>query len=116
MGLVIGYFTLCTGSLWTGVCIHVLNNSLVLLMNGLLSGMNEQDQILAMLLIYGLYLILGIIALLLLLKNHPNMFYFRRSSTLSTERKKYATFFSALTMMIALLVLGLFTASNIVLI
>ncbi len=114
MGLVIGYFTLCTGSLWTGVCIHVLNNSLVLLMNGAFSGMNEQNQLLAMLLVYGLYLILGIIALLLLLKNHPNMFHFRRSSTLSTERKKYGTFFSAVTMLICLLVLGLFTVSNIV--
>lgn len=114
MGLVIGYFTLCTGSLWTGVCIHVLNNSLVLLLNGVLSGMNEQAQLLAMLLVYGLYLLLGIIALLLLLKNHPNMFYLRRSSTLSTERKKYSTFFSALTMVICLAVLGLFTISNIV--
>ena len=114
MGLVIGYFTLCTGSLWTGVCIHVLNNSLVLLLNGVLTGMNEDTQLLIMLAVYGLYLIGGLIALLVLLKNHPNMFYIRRSSSLSTERKKYSTFFSALTMVICLLILGLFTISNIV--
>lgn len=113
MGLVIGYFTLCTGSLWTGVCIHVLNNSLVLLLNGVLTGLNEDSQLLVMLAVYGVYLILGLIALLMLLKNHPNMFYIRRSSTLSTERKKYSTFFSALTMVICLLILGLFTISNI---
>ena len=114
MGLVIGYFSLCTGSLWTGICIHVLNNSLVLLLNGALTGLNEETQLLLMLVVYGLYLIGGLIAFLVLLKNHPNMFYIRRSSTLSTERKKYSTFFSALTMVISLLILGLFTISNIV--
>ena len=114
MGMVIGYFSLCTGSLWTGICIHVLNNSLVLLLNGALTGLNEETQLLLMLVVYGLYLIGGLIAFLILLKNHPNMFYIRRSSTLSTERKKYSTFFSALTMVISLLILGLFTISNIV--
>ena len=33
---------------------------------------------------------------------------------LSTEKKKYSTFFSSLTMVICLVVLGLFTISNIV--
>ena len=113
MGLVIGYFTLCSGSLWTGVCIHVLNNSLVLLLNGVLTGLSEDTQLLVMLAVYGAYLFLGLIALLMLLKHHPNMFYIRRSSTLSTERKKYSTFFSSLTMVICLLILGLFTISNI---
>ena len=113
MGLVIGYFTLCTGSLWTGICIHILNNSLVLLLNGILTAVSEEQQLLIMLVVYSLYLLAGIIAMLALLRNHPNMFFFHRSSTLSTERKKYGAFFSSLTMVICLLVLGLFTLSNI---
>ncbi len=113
MGLVIGYFTLSTGSLWTGVCIHVLNNSLVLLVNGILMNTSPDTQLLVMLCTYTLYLAAGIIALLILLRNHPDMFYFLRSSTLSTERKKYATFFSALTMVCCLVILILFTLSNI---
>lgn len=114
MGLVIGYFTLCTGSLWTGVCIHVLNNSMVMLLNGILNLVSAEQQYLVMLLVYSLYLIVGIVGLLVLLRNHPNMFQLRRSSTLSTEKKKYSTFFSSLTMVICLVVLGLFTISNIV--
>ncbi len=114
MGLVIGYFTLCTGSLWTGICIHILNNSLVLLLNGVLYLVPENSQLLVMLLAYTAYLAAGIAAFLVLLRNHPNMFFFLRSSTLSTERKKYSTFFSALTMVICLVILGLFTISNIV--
>ena len=114
MGLVIGYFTLCTGSLWTGVLIHILNNSLVLLLNDFMVMVPESQQMLLMLAVYTLYLILGIIALLLLLKNHSDMFFFLRSNTLSTEKKKYATFFSALTMVCCLILLILFTISNIV--
>lgn len=113
MGLVIGYFTLCTGSLWTGICIHILNNNLVLLLNGILTAAPEDQQLLIMLVVYILYLLAGILSMLVLLKNHPNMFFFHRSSTLSTERKKYGAFFSSLTMVICLLILGLFTLSNI---
>ena len=114
MGLVIGYFTLCTGSLWTGILIHILNNSLVLLLNELLMLLPEPQQMLVMFAVYALYLLLAIIALLLLLKNHPNMFFFLRSDTLSTEKKKYAAFFSSLTMVCSLILLLLFTLSNIV--
>ena len=112
MGLVIGYFTLCTGSLWTGCCIHILNNSLVLLLNGLCEMVSPDLQLILMLLVYVLYLGMGIAALLVLLKNHPNMFFILRSSSISTERKKYLAFFSALTMMICFVILGLFTLSN----
>lgn len=114
MGLVIGYFTLCTGSLWTGVCIHILNNSLVLLLNGVLNSVAEMQQLLILLIVYSLYLIVGIAAFVILLKQHSNLFCFPCSSTLSTERKKYNTFFSSLTMMICLLVLAVITLSNLV--
>ncbi len=114
MGLVIGYFTLCTGSLWTGVFIHILNNSLVLLLNEILLFFPEETQLLLMFAIYALYLVMGIVALLVLLRNHPNMFFFLRSSTQSTEKKKYAAFFSSLTMVCCLILLLLFTLSNIV--
>lgn len=114
MGLVIGYFSLCTGSLWTGVCIHMLNNALVMLLNGLLNLVPVDMQLLVMFVVYGLYLAAALVAMLVLLKNYPDMFFFHRSSTLSTERKKYSTFFSSLTMIFCLLTLAVFTLSHIV--
>lgn len=113
MGLVIGYFSLCTGSLWTGVCIHMLNNALVMLLNGLLNLVPVEAQLLVMFVVYALYLAAALAAMMVLLKNYPNMFFFHRSSTLSTERKKYSTFFSSLTMIFCLLTLAVFTLSHI---
>ena len=113
MGLVMGYFVLCTGSLWVGVLIHAVNNSLVLLLNGVLYSVPQSASVMVMLSVFSLYLIGGIIALLYLVRRHPNMFIFLRSSTLSIERKKYIVFFSAMTMVICLIFLGIFTLSNI---
>lgn len=114
MGLVIGYFTLCTGSLWTGICIHCLNNSLVLLVNGILELAPPELHNLITLIIYIGYLTVGIIAFLILLKKHPNIFFFHRSSTLSTEKKKYSAFFSSLTMIACIIILFVFTINHIV--
>ena len=114
MGLVIGYFTLCTGSLWTGICIHCLNNSLVLLVNGILELVPPEFHNLITLIIYIGYLTAGIIAFLFLLRRHPNIFFFHRSATLSTEKKKYSAFFSALTMTACIVILFIFTINNIV--
>ncbi len=113
MGLVIGYFTLYSGSLWTGIFIHMLNNILTLMLNGLISLLPVQSQMFSMLAVYTFYIAAAIIAFLLLLKNHPDVFYFHRSSTLSTERKKYGAFFSAMTMVLCLVILCLFIVSNI---
>ncbi len=113
MGLVIGYFTMYSGSIWTGIGIHILNNLLTMGINGLISLLPDQSQMLSLLAVYTFYIMTAVIAFLLLLKNHPDVFYFHRSSTLSTERKKYITFFSAMTMLCCLVVLILFIISNI---
>ena len=112
MGLVMGYFTLCTGSLWTGVLIHMLNNSLVILLQGLLNVCQPQLQLPLILGVYCLYLLLGIAATLYLLRQFPSLFSFHRSNTLSTERKKYGAFYSSLSMVVCLVLLVALTLSN----
>ena len=113
MGLVIGYFTLCTGSLWVGVLIHVINNSMVLMLDGVLSLLPVEYYSIIILLVYAFYLVSGIAGLLYLVRRHPNMFMLLRSSTFSSERKKYFTFFSSATMVVSLIVLGMFLLQNI---
>lgn len=109
MGLVIGYFVLCTGSLWTGVLIHMVNNALVLLWNSLSLVIPPSWYALFQLVIVAVYLVVGIVSFLTLVRVRPNMFMFIRSSTYSTERIKYRTFFSSVTLVVALtlLVLGI---------
>lgn len=112
MGLVMGYFTISTGSLWTGVLIHMLNNSLVILLQGLLDVCQPQLQLPLLLGVYCGYLLLGIAATLYLLRQFPSLFSFHRSNTLSTEQKKYGAFFSSLSMVVCLVLLTAITLSN----
>lgn len=113
MGLVIGYFTLCTGSLWVGVLIHVINNSMILMVEGCLTLLPKVYYFPIILIVYIFYLASGIWGMLYLVRRHPNMFMLLRSSTLSSERKKYFTFFSSATMVIGLIVLLTFIIQNI---
>ena len=112
MGLVIGYFVLCTGSLWTGIVIHMINNSLILLWQALSLTIPDQWYAFFQLVIIALYLMAGIVAFLTLVRVRPNMFMFIRSSTYSTEQIKYRTFFSSVTLVVALTLLGLGILQN----
>lgn len=112
VGLVIGYFVLCTGSLWVGIIIHVVNNSMVLLLNFASQGLSPVFQELLSLAVFTVYLVLGLVALLVLVKQHPKMFMFIRSTTYATERNKYRVFFTSMTMMVALSLLVISMLQN----
>ena len=96
-----------------GVLIHVINNSMVLMLDGVLSLLPVEYYSIIILLVYAFYLVSGIAGLLYLVRRHPNMFMLLRSSTFSSERKKYFTFFSSATMVVSLIVLGMFLLQNI---
>lgn len=112
MGLVIGYFVLYSGSLWVGVIIHAVNNTLSFGMDFVCSSLSEQYQNLFMLAVFAFYLIAGIAALLILVRKYPNMFMFIRSTTLSTERIKYRVAFTSVTMVFALILLLIIIVQN----
>ncbi len=114
MGLLIGYLVLYSGSLWTGVLIHAVNNLFNLLLNLLLSSLPEQLQPLFLLIVLVLYLTAGIGALLVLVHQYPNIFTFRRPSTVANERIKYRVFFSSMTLAIALALLVVAIIQNMI--
>lgn len=105
VGLVLGYFVLCTGSLWTGIIIHVVYNTMILFTNAVSIAIPESLQQLFLLFAFMVFLILGIVAVLILVKQYPNMFMFIRSTTFATERNKYRVFFTSMTMVVALVLL-----------
>lgn len=104
-GLLIGYFVLCTGSLWVGVIIHMVSNGTVLLFDLLTKNLPPELNYLSGLFLFAVFLLISIGSLLVLVKRHPNMFMFIRSSTYASEKSKYKTFFSAITMLVGLIVL-----------
>lgn len=112
MGLVIGYFVLYSGSLWVGVIIHAVNNTLSLMLDLISTLLPEEYQALFLLSVFALYLIAGIAGLLVLVRKYPNMFMFIRSTTFSTESIKYRVAFSSVTMVFALLLLVALIVQN----
>lgn len=91
MALCIGYFVMRSGSLWVGVVIHLINNGTATLIEfysediGLAPG-SAMDMILDI-----LFIIMGFIALLLLMRNHKDLFRLDgyRGALSVSERVKY---------------------------
>ncbi len=95
MGLVIGYFVLFTGSLYTGMIIHLVHN-LFSLMISQLGWLDHSFANLMFLSIQVVYMLLGLIAILLLLHGYDNMFALKHSDTINRSSKKLRCFFGTL--------------------
>ena len=112
MGLVMGYAVLHSGSLWVGIIIHAVNNFLSFILQMISGLMPAEYQEILTLCMFAFYLIAGICSLLVLVRKYPNTFMFIRSTTFSTERIKYRTSFSSVTMIFALVLLLTFIVQN----
>ena len=108
MGLVIGYFVLFTGSLYTGMIIHLVHNLFSLLISQL-GWLDHGVANIIFLSIQAVYMVLGIIAVVLLLRGYDNMFALKHSDTINRSSQKLRCFFCTLPF-IAFLILILFRA------
>ncbi|MEG1850313.1 MAG: CPBP family intramembrane glutamic endopeptidase, partial [Oscillospiraceae bacterium] len=107
MGLVIGYFVLFTGSVWTGVAIHFANNAITLAAMQL-----EQTGGFAVGLMAAhlLLLTVGIVAAVLLMRWYDGMFALRPSASINTEGQKVHSFFGNLPMLLLLALVAVLAA------
>ncbi len=104
MGLAIGYFVLFTGSLTTGIVIHLLYNSLVLL-TGLFSLLPSGADQIASGAFDLLCLLVGFGALVELLRRFPNLFALRMSRTVNPSEQKLRVFLCSVPMFLFYLVI-----------
>lgn len=104
MGLLIGYFVLFTGSLHTGMIIHLVHNVFTLLISQL-GNLDHNVANIIFLSIQLIYMVLGIIALLLLLRGYDNMFALRHSKTINRSSQKLRCFFCTLPFVLFLVVI-----------
>lgn len=95
MGLVIGYFVLFTGSLYTGMIIHLVHNLFSLLISQL-GWLDHSIANIIFLSIQAVYMVLGIIAVVLLLRGYSNMFALKHSDTINRSSQKLRCFFCTL--------------------
>lgn len=106
MGLVIGYFVLFTGSVTTGILIHLVNNLLATL-TGLFYYLPPQAGNLA----YGaldlVCLLFGLGALIELLRRYPTLFSLKPSQTVNPGEQKLRIFLCSIPMFLFYLVIVL---------
>lgn len=105
MGLVIGYFVLRTGSLWTGVLMHFCNNLLAVTQQVVTPMLEpEQGRMLGTILVL-FYLVMGLVSILVLSRSGVNLFHLNQSPSALPVRQRAKLFFTCPAMVIALVLI-----------
>jgi len=101
LGLLIGYFVIYTGSLWTGILLHAANNLLSVLIEYFMNNAAEHlhEPVIGVYIIVSL--IFAIIGVVYLRTKHGSLFYLRRGSFPLTGRQKQVVFFTSIFVIIA---------------
>ena len=103
MGLFIGYCVLYTGSIWTGATIHLANNLSVLLL--LVADKYIGISGTASLICYGLFLVIALVALAFLVRQHPRLFSIPPSRALNPTSTLFRLFCTTPSVWIAIVFL-----------
>ena len=94
VGLVLGFITVKSGSIWIACLIHSINNAVSVLVDYLLVGVSGNIQIL----IYNIYLmlalLLGVAGIFILSKKQNDAFTLKKADTQATELEKHKYFFT----------------------
>ena len=110
VGLALGYFVLQTGSLWPAILIHALNNSISLVFSYLSDMLPVQTLNLCYTFVQGALFGCGAICFLVYLYRKKEDAKLWGDRTALATRSKYAAFFSAPTMVIAVCAMLYFTS------
>ncbi len=111
-GFAIGYFTVKTGSLWTGILIHGVNNFLSLALSYIMEAAGEEaGALLSAAVIYGFGFV-GVIGSVLFIANHKKIKLSAGDTVLSGGEKAGAFFFN-IPMVLAFLLMVYITSNYI---
>ncbi len=98
-GLCLGFIAVKTGSIWISVLVHFLNNFISVLIDYSFNVMSITGQNI----IYGIYLLLALVAgliALILLKDKNDVFDFKPKKLATSTKKLYKWFFTSATIII----------------
>ena len=95
LGIVIGFFTLRTNSLLTGMTMHFFNNFIITLIDVFVTpNQSEMEQTLTTLALFGVYAIIGVLALVFVLVKHKNILSLERGYGVMKLSSKLGAFYS----------------------
>ena len=100
-GLAIGYFVMRTGSLWVGVIIHFINNSIAVVFELFLYDLPEETWVMVNLVYNLICVILAVIALAALLMKYKDMFRFEKAPGVLSPAKKALYFLTSPALIVA---------------
>ncbi|MBE6892959.1 MAG: CPBP family intramembrane metalloprotease [Ruminococcaceae bacterium] len=103
LGLCIGYFVMRTGSLWVGVLIHFVNNSVAVAFELLYPHMTEEVYYMANAVYNLVCVILSVIAIGFLLAKYKDIFRFEPSKSVLAPGKKTVYFLTSPALILAML-------------
>lgn len=93
VGLVLGFITVKSGSIWIAVLIHAFNNFISVFFNYFMNGFSMEIQNIFYTIFLSVTLLLGIIGVLTL-KNYSEVLSFNKSETEAGEKTKYKWVFT----------------------
>lgn len=109
-GFTIGFFTVKTGTLWTGILIHGINNFISLILSYIIESAGEEaGALLSAIIIYGLGFIGCVCAFIFVMRNKEKRF--SDGDTVLNPGEKISSFFFNIPMIIAFLLM-LYITSN----
>ena len=104
LGLVFGYAVIRTGSIWTAVIIHFLNNFVSALFDYILSGLGEQTRYIISWIYFAVLMAIGVIGLIMLHKKGENSFNLDNSGGKLTVSEKIKVVFTSPLIIISVVV------------
>lgn len=99
VGLVLGYITIKSGSIWVAILVHAFNNSISIIYTYLLSGLSGVAQNISYIIFLILCMLAGLFAMVKLSKQE-NMLNFSENETKSTFSQKIRCFLLSPTVII----------------
>ncbi|HHW45361.1 MAG TPA: CPBP family intramembrane metalloprotease [Clostridiales bacterium] len=112
LGLILGYMTVASGSIWTAVTLHFLNNFLSLVISEITKGLSAGNNVIISCAYFILFLALGIIGAALYLKKYPAGFRINKSKLFAPTKRAVKYFFSAPLTIITLIIYAITFITN----
>lgn len=109
-GIAMGYATLLTGSLWTGIIIHFCNNFFAVLTSELYTAFPDMSDLPYLAAVYIIFFV-GIASVILLALSKS--FCFSKPATVLTKGQRFKAFFLSLPMLAAIAGLAYFILSSV---
>lgn len=113
LGLCIGYFVMRTGSLWVGVIMHFINNSVAVAFEFMLPYMSDEVYYMANLVYNLVCIILAVIGIVFLLTKYKDLFRFEKSPGVLSSGKKVRYFLTSPALIISMIAAAVMTLTYI---